>query len=387
MKVQFEGEPSEIIALFEHFQATKAALESSTALSLVAPRVVEEAEPAPAPVAAEVEPLRVVSAQKIAKPKDERPNRQAPLKDRIVQFLEGRSTTAKTRDISNALNWHSRSITPRLSELVLEGRVERIVRPDGNEFKMRGAPVVAPEPVTEPKAAAKKAKSKKLSDGKAIKELIVEYLSENPNSTATDIRLALGETKSSTVSSRLFYLCKDGVVQKIDREKDHAIYTLANREESPEPKVSVVDESKPVPEAQKPIDPIQIEYLRIMAALVTERDATYFDLERITKIPRGILSSRLLDMERLQLVARGGGGRTGPVNFNPKAPNANNEMPLPYNSLEEAIVECLKQYEGASAEQVSMLLLKSFDDVQRKLKSMIGIGSKLMLRGEKYYVR
>lgn len=466
MKVNLEGEPSEIIAFLQQFQSqpipTPPAAIAAPPAAAPAPAAIEQVEEPEAPPQVERPPIHVV---------------QAPIKDKITTFLEGRRK-AKIKDISKALKLPAKKISPRIAELCADGRVARLTdHRYHNDYALvregeppkatkkaakkapkakkaaSPAPAPAPAPVVdlstlplkdqiiaflaerekaplseirialgsnsnkvsaqlvhlrhegklvkldnenapadyaltskpEPVVAAPPAPPE-TSDDIAIKELIVEFLRDNPNSTVREIRTALGEKRGNTITARLVGLRQDGRINKIDREGKHAVYALVTDDRQTEPQALEAEPAKPEPSfepLEEPLTSTQVEYLRIMDALVAHPNATYYDLERVTQMSRGILSSRLIDLEQMKLVERTGGRRSGPVEWMPVPPGNHNELPLFQHSLDDAIMEALKKHPGASAEQISILLMRSLKDVTKRLDALPNVAK----RGDRYYMR
>lgn len=217
-------------------------------------------------------------------------------------------------------------------------------------------------------------------DGTAMCELIVEFLRSSPQSSARDIRTALGETDSKMITARLAELTRDEQVTKIARDGKHAVYELNHSVPKKAKKAKAV-----VPSPSKAIDPKHADYLMIMGVIVKQfPDTTYFDIERGARdvLSRTRLADRLLELERMKLVTREGGRRAGPVMFHAHAPSVENEYPLAFDTTEDAIHVALLEHKALTAEQISIVTLRKTDIVETitTMEEQIAI----VKRGERY---
>jgi DNA-binding Lrp family transcriptional regulator len=214
------------------------------------------------------------------------------------------------------------------------------------------------EQAQEPPAEAPLASKPNVYQQPRIKDKIVGFLEERARGKVRDMSAALG-IETHQISPRLAELIKAGVVRKVTNKTRYNAYALQKKA------------ATPVADAAPMITAEHAEYLRLVSALVDNPRSTFEDLQTSTGITHGgVVRKRIGELEQSGLVKRIPKGKGGKDCFVAVAPTRKNQMPPPFNSLSEAVVEAVREYPGSTAEELACRMMKSHTDVARRVRDL-----------------
>ena len=409
MKVQLDGDPAEIVSFFEQLHFRTQNTPETSGFAYTAPEPSGDGVAALADINATLEtPIAREKSAEVAEelvPPAEVSNHRPAIKDRITQWLQTRGVAAPAREIARAIGLRSNAVSARLVELAREGYVRKFSE-DGQaqhfefvrawEPKQKGgrkqavavAPVAAaPEQTVAPQPASAPGKTKHrrqshIPGTPTQKERIIGFLGEYGRATTLEIREYLN-IPMSNIKARLAELVGTNIVRRFDPEQ-------GSRNPSYELFAAPVAKAVPAVVAPAPetVSGAQAEYLRIFGALVENKGpASPRDLARLTNMSRLDVTQRLNELQTRGLVERK--GRTSALVFAPVVPNRKTQAPPPMNSLNEAVLECVRQFPGSSSKEIAIRLMKAWSEVARRLHDLekTTVVCRQTADGDRYYLR